>query len=81
MHVEQALLEPGKAVKLFAAAVVGLSLGTLVPPDPLALPAAGTVPALPVGVAGLAVGTALYVRGPALVGASGCGCGGDCDCA
>lgn len=65
------------AGKLLAAVVVGASLATLVPPDPVTIPAVGSVPGLAAGAVGLVVGSVLYTQVP---GSSGCGCGGDCDC-
>lgn len=71
-----------RLVKLLAAVVVGLSIGTLVPPEPVALPVLGSTPAVAVGGTGLLVGVAVYRWVPGLVNTSSsdCGCGGDCDC-
>ena len=69
-----------KAVKLVAGVVVGLSVGTLVAPEPVTIPAVGLVSGVAVGGLGLVVGAALYRQGPAVVGASECGCSGDCGC-
>lgn len=73
------LLTP-RLVKFIAALVVGLSIGTAVPPRPVVLPVAGSVPGLVVGATGLVVGAALYRHGPTLVGQSGCDCSGACGC-
>lgn len=67
-----------RVVKVAAAAVAGLGVGTLVPPDPVRLPVAGSVPGLVVGAVLLAGGLALYVHGPSLLGTGDCGCGGGC---
>lgn len=61
--------------KLIAGLVLGLSLGTLVQPDPMTVPAVGAVPSAVVGGLGLVVGAVLYTQIP-----SGCDCGGDCGC-
>lgn len=68
-----------KFVKVVAAVVVGLSLGTLVPPDPVTLPGVGTVSGILVGSAGLGSGAILYLWLPRVVGTD-CGCSGDCSC-
>lgn len=70
-----------KVVKVVAAVVVGLSVGALLPPEPVSVPLLGPVPAVAVGGVGLVVGAVLYLRVPDLVGVKGCGCTGDCDCA
>jgi hypothetical protein len=73
-------LRSPKLVKMVAAVVVGLSIGTLLPPEPVAVPGVGPVPGLAVGGVGLLAGAVLYLKGPALVG-TGCGCATDCGCA
>lgn len=80
MSVSRETLANPRAVKVVAAVVLGLSLGTLVPPEPVTLPAVGTVPGVAAGGIGLAVGAVLYLWVPGWLGASGCGCDGDCDC-
>lgn len=80
MSVRRSSLASPKLVKFIAALVVGLSVGTMVKLEPVALPVLGSVPGLAVGGVGLLVGAVLYVRGPKLLGASGCGCGADCGC-
>lgn len=67
-----------KLVKLLAAVVVGLGIGTMVPPDPVAVPAVGPVSGLLVGAVGVVVGGVLYTKAPA--SASSCDCDGACDC-
>lgn len=64
--------------KVVAAVVIGLSIGTLVPPEPVALPMVGSVSGIVAGFAGLVVGGGLY--GLARRSASGCGCDGECRC-
>lgn len=66
-----------KLGKILAAVVVGLSIGTLLPPDPVVLPVVGSVSGVLVGGIGLVVGGVLYAQ---LSGTSDCGCSGDCDC-
>lgn len=65
---------------MVAGLLVGLGVGALVPPEPVTVPAVGPMPGIAVGSLGLVVGGALYLRGPSIVGASGCGCSGDCGC-
>ena len=60
--------------KLLAAALVGLGVGTLLSPAPVAVPLVGTVPGVAVGGVGLVTGGLLYAQMPS------CGCSGDCDC-
>lgn len=69
-----------KIVKVAAAVLVGLNVGTLVPPSPVTLPVAGEVSGVLVGATGLATGAALYRFGPGLLGSTDCGCAGDCGC-
>lgn len=66
-----------KVTKVFAAVLVGLAVGSMVPPEPVVLPVVGSVSSLVVGGVGVAVGALVYARVP---GSSGCGCSGDCDC-
>lgn len=82
MAVRQRELVSPRLVKLLAAIVVGLSIGTLVPPEPVMLPYLGSVSAVLVGGTGLLVGAAVYRWVPALVSTSSsdCGCSGDCGC-
>ena len=56
------------------AVVVGFSVGTLLSPEPLAVPLVGTVPGVVAVAVGLAGGGLLYARMP------GCGCSGGCGC-
>ncbi len=65
---------------MIAGVVVGLSVGTLVPPEPVSVPAVGTVSGIAVGGLGLVAGAILFLRGPDAIGASDCGCSGDCGC-
>lgn len=69
-----------RAVKMVAAVIVGLSVGTLVPPEPVTVPTVGPVSGILVGGIGLVVGGVLYLRGPRVVGSPECGCSGDCGC-
>lgn len=69
-----------RIVKMIAAVVVGLSVGAMLPPEPVSVPAVGTVSGLIVGGVGVLSGSVLYVQGADLVGSSGCGCSGDCGC-
>ena len=62
--------------KFLAAVVVGLGIGTLVPPEPVSVPAVGTVSGLLVGSGAIAVGGGLYLWIRRSTG--GCGCGGSC---
>jgi len=82
MHIHRRTLLSPKLVKIIAAIIVGLSIGTAVPPEPILLPVVGAVPGLAVGTIGLLAGAALYLRGPTFVGSpeSDCGCTGDCGC-
>lgn len=78
MNVRQRTVETLPRIGTFLAAVlVGAGLATLVPPDPVTLPAVGSVPGPAVGATGLVAGGALYTLIPA---SSNCGCGGDCNC-
>jgi hypothetical protein len=58
--------------KFLAAVVVGFSVGTLLSPEPLAVPLVGTVPGVVAVAVGLAGGGPLYARMP------GCSCSGGC---
>lgn len=64
--------------KVLAGIVMGLSIGTLLPPEPVSLPAIGSVSGVLVGIAGLLVGTGLFL----LIqrSSSACGCGEGCGC-
>lgn len=75
----RAVVSP-KALKVAAAVVVGLSVGTLVSSDPVALPVVGTASGLLVGGVGLLAGGVLYYWVPGLVASPDCGCSGDCGC-
>lgn len=59
---------------------MGLSVGTLVAPEPVSMPAVGTVSGIAVGGLGLVAGAMLFLRGPDAIGASECGCSGECGC-
>lgn len=65
------------AAKFLAAALVGIGIGTMVPPEPMAVPGLGSISSLLVGGAGVVAGTGLYTRIPS---SSECGCSGDCTC-
>lgn len=64
---------------LAAAVVVGLGLGTLVPPDPVSVPLVGRVPGVVAGGVGLVTGGGAFALLKRSSG-SGCGCSGDCEC-
>lgn len=64
--------------KLLAAVVVGLGIGTLVPPDPVTVPAVGTVSGLLVGGGAVVAGGGLYLWIQRSTGR--CDCGGACGC-
>jgi len=81
MSVRQTLPIRPKLVKVVAAIVIGLSIGTLVPPDAVMLPVLGRVSGIVVGAVGLLAGTLLYRRAPDLTGTANCGCSGECGCA
>lgn len=74
---------PPTLVRLLSAVLVGLGIGTAVPPTPVDLPVVGAVPGLLAGATGVLIGAVLYVRGPGLLGTgrADCDCAGDCDCA
>ena len=80
MSMRRTAVVSPKAVKVVAAVVVGLSVGTLLPPDPVVLPFVGRVSGLLVGGCGLVAGGVLYLRAPRLVGSSDCDCSGECGC-
>jgi hypothetical protein len=69
-----------RRVKVLAAILIGLSIGTLLPPEPVLVPVIGIVPGLLLGGSGLLLGAVLYVRAPTWVTASACECSGDCGC-
>ena len=75
MHIRQRALLTPKLVKIVAAVIVGLSIGTAVPPEPVLLPVVGPVPSLAVGTIGLLAGASLYLRGPTFIGSSESDCG------
>lgn len=80
MNLRSSTVANPRTVKFAAAVVIGLSVGTLAPPEPVALPVVGPTPGLAVGGVGLVAGGALYQWGPTLVGSPDCGCTGDCGC-
>lgn len=80
MNLRRSTFVSPKIVKVVAAIVVGLSIGTLVPPDAVLLPVVGPMSGIVVGGIGLITGTVLYLWVPALVSPSACGCTGDCGC-
>lgn len=67
----------GRVWKLSAAGLAGLGVGTLLSPEPIAIPVLGTMSGLVVGAAGLVVGGVMYHQAP---DSGGCGCGSDCSC-
>lgn len=80
MSARRSPVDTPKLVKFAAAVLVGLGVGTLVSPSPVALPLAGETSGVFVGLAGLATGGVLYRFGPGLVGSSSCDCAGECGC-
>lgn len=74
------ILPSPRVVKMIGAIVMGLSIGALLPPEPMAVPAVGVVPGVLVGGLGLAGGALLYVQAPKWLRPSGCGCSDDCGC-
>lgn len=76
---EQTIVSP-KVVKFVAAVVIGLSVGTMLSPEPMALPAVGQVPSVAVGAIGLVLGSLLFSEVPRHLQSTGCGCGDDCGC-
>lgn len=50
-----------KLVKVVAAVIMGLSIGTLIPPEPVIVPAIGVVPGLVAGSIGFVTGAVLYL--------------------
>lgn len=80
MHFSRNRLVGPRTVKVVAAVVVGLSVGTLLPPDAVAVPLVGTVSGVVVGGVGLATGAGLYLWVPGLLAGPDCGCSGDCGC-
>ncbi len=79
MSVHQSQVSP-RAVKLFAAIIMGLSIGGLLPPDPTLLQSLGTAPGVLVGAMGVVGGGLIYTQVPRQLSSSGCGCGESCDC-
>lgn len=80
MNLRRNAVVSPKVVKVVAAIIVGLSVGTLVPPEPVVFPAIGAVSGVAVGGVGLVAGVVLYVWVPTLVSSSECGCAGECGC-
>ncbi|WP_126662168.1 hypothetical protein [Haloterrigena salifodinae] len=79
--METAALESVSALwigKFLAAVVVGLGIGTLVSPEPVAVPVVGTVSRLLVGSGAVVVGSGLYLWIRRSTG--GRGCGDSCGC-
>ncbi len=69
-----------RGLLLIAAVFVGLGIGSLVPPDPVTLPAFGTVPGVLIGAGALAIGGGLYFGLRRLSDSKACGCVGPCSC-
>lgn len=80
MNLRSSTVASPKTVKVVAAVLVGLGVGTLTSAEPVSLPVVGPTSALAVGGVGLAAGAVLYQWGPNLVGSPDCGCTGDCGC-
>jgi hypothetical protein len=71
-----------KGVKMAAAVVVGLGIGTALN-GTVAVPGLGAVPGLAIGAVGVLAGGVLYTQAPTIAPgstAAGCGCEGDCGC-
>lgn len=69
---------PGRIGVFVAAIVVGFSLTSLVPPDPVTLPLVGEVSAFLASGVGLVAGGWLYAA--TRYTGDDCGCGGNCNC-
>lgn len=80
MNVRKNGLVSPKLIKVLAAVVIGLSVGAVLPPNPAAIDAIGTIPGVLVSGAGVIGGAIIYVKAPDLVGAKSCGCTGECGC-
>lgn len=80
MNTVQVRAVSPRIIKIVAAIIVGLSVGTALPPDPVNLPFVGTTPGLLVGIFGIITGAVLYLWVPNLVNTSACRCIGDCGC-
>ncbi len=80
MNVRQSNLVTPKLVRILAAMVIGFSIGAVLPPDPAAINALGTLPGVLLAGIGVAVGAVMYVRCPGFLGAKRCGCTGACSC-
>lgn len=69
-----------QGLMILAAVLIGLGVGSMIPPNPVSIPAVGSVSAFVVGpvAVGLGVGTYLGLRRQ---GAKrSCGCVGSCSC-
>lgn len=80
MNIRQSNLVSAKLVKILAAVVIGLSIGAVLPPNPAAINAIGTIPGILFASAGVLVGAVMYFKVPSFVGAKSCGCTGECGC-
>ena len=80
MNIRQSNLVNPKLVKILAAVVIGLSVGAVVPPNPAAINAIGTIPGVLLAGTGVIVGAVIYVKVPDLAGAKSCGCTDECSC-
>lgn len=74
------LINP-KYVKIVAAIVIGLSVGSILPPDPAAFDILGVLPGTFVAGTGVIIGAIMYTKLPEIVSSKSCGCTGDCGCA
>ncbi|WP_232703565.1 hypothetical protein [Halobacterium wangiae] len=81
MNIRQSNLITPKLVRILAAVVIGFSIGAVLPPDPAAINALGTLPGVLLAGTGVIVGVVMYVKVPGLLGAKSCGCTGECACA
>jgi|GEM_PF-5442075 len=69
-----------KMVKVGAAVIIGVSLGTVLGGETVLVPGIGAVPGVVGGGVGALAGAALYRWGPPVVGGGTCDCTGDCGC-
>ncbi len=81
MSLNQQTIASPKVVKMVAAVVLGLGIGTIIGAEPVTIPGIGAVSGLLAGGLAVLVGGALYVKGPNHVQSEDCGCGDDCGCA
>lgn len=80
MNIRRRTVFGPKLVKIVAAVLIGLSIGTAIPPSTIYLSGVGSMPSVVVGGIGLVSGVVAYQWGPNILGSSDCGCSGDCGC-